>query len=539
VKRRTDFLAITDTMMSRLSPSRGWHQHRRPDEDDEDESEDDADKVYTSVEKNVTRDPGDSIWEKLGAAMFTMSPPFIFLSKAMMPPEAQPPFLIGGLIPICRNQFTRNFGRYPIGLGDSWGDAPEDQFPDRKYGLADMNPAVLANLRHGEIPLDRYIKDIAKENFPDCEALTWKEYPLELIVELPTMPDEEWRNYLGCLPSAFKGADFLLRYHNGPLTSGKGQPKPKPKLYPGSQIYLRENEPCQTDCPPSVGVLIRKGDERRVTCSYHKWDDKVKQRPGLLGKDDEEAKRVFQFVQSIQSKRPVGYLKERVLSTDIGLAKLDENEVVFENNFPKMGTVAKRFLHSREIKIWDEFLLSSSAPGKPPHKLVSMGMRFVIKHNEGKKSCITAKQILCAGNDPALTSKLRTSNPACGAVLVKCRDGKDRSISQEKVLEKGLVCAMFPYADLQANDQPGRYIQDYFMFADVFDPLIEDKWTIVPGPAAGSGTAQAVKTWDEILERLWGKMREASVEDDDEVERSTGPSKRTVLHRRATMEQKK
>jgi hypothetical protein len=242
----------------------------------------------------------------------------------------------------------------------------------------------------------------------------------------------------------------------------------------------------------------------------------VKEHPRLLGKDSEEAKRVFRIGHDT---RPVAYLKERIRSTDIGLAKLDEDEVVFENRFQNIDAVAQRFLHSSEINLWDEFLISSFANGKQ-HKLVSMGMRFVIKRKAGTMSCITAKQIVCAGNDPVLTSRSRTGHVACGAVLVKCRDGKNRKISKKTVLERGEVCAMFPYADLQANDTPGRHIQDYFVFADMFDPLIEDKWSIVPCPAVGSEPAHEVNTYDEDMD-LGG----AAVEEiEDEIERAPQPS---------------
>ena len=47
----------------------------------------------------------------------------------------------------------------------------------------------------------------------------------------------------------------------------------------------------------SAGVLLFNGNDVKLTCPWHNWEDHATQHPILLGEDDDKARRVFTMVQ--------------------------------------------------------------------------------------------------------------------------------------------------------------------------------------------------------------------------------------------------
>jgi len=379
----------------------------------------------------------------------------------------------------------------------------------------EIDPSLLVGFEENKMPTDEAIVALATHVFPDCEAITFLMGCL--VVELPKSENPVFWARLERLPNSIMHAPFCIRYHNGPVPNSerrrRGQhPKPQlaederiadetdyvakdGKFYPGAMISSSDKHG-NTYTSVSAGVMIRKGNERRLTCPWHCWEDHDKQYPGLLGKDDDEAKRVFIVVQGEKGTK-VGYVKERVGKTDIALAKLDDG-IVFQNTFMDVNATAKRFLHSERVGLWDVFYVDGFSTGK--QRLMSLGRRFQVARKRGQPhyhlaapdgddeaflppddiAYISAKHGVCATGQPILTTKPYIRDSARGAVLLRCRDGLKPRDTEATVMARGEICGMFHFADLTARNAAGA--GEYVIYADAFDPLIEDGWTIVPGP---------------------------------------------------------
>ena len=237
----------------------------------------------------------------------------------------------------------------------------------------------------------------------------------------------------------------------------------------------------------TAGILVEKGQKRRLTCSFHNWDQHYDKYADKFGMTDPESQRIFQVVQGNSGSR-VGFVRERVGNTDIALTQLDEG-IVFENNFMEMEYAAKIFLHSRHQSFTDEYILDSFTTGK--RKLRGHGRRFQIERRPGrphyhlvtleggahapppteviltiltgqralppdKVAYIALEQGACVTNDPIMQHKPQIRAGVCGAVLLRCRDGRKRKDRQGAVMERGEICAMMHFADLLQGQERGR-----------------------------------------------------------------------------------
>jgi hypothetical protein len=79
-----------------------------------------------------------------------------------------------------------------------------------------------------------------------------------------------------------------------------------------------------------------------------------------------------------------------------------------------------------------------------------------------------------------LTQRPYIRDSACGAVLLQCKDGKNPNIAEREVLDRGEICGMWHYADLTARNSNSA--GEYLIYADAFDPLIRDGWSVMPAP---------------------------------------------------------
>ncbi|MCJ1240267.1 hypothetical protein MMC14_008267 [Varicellaria rhodocarpa] len=241
----------------------------------------------------------------------------------------------------------------------------------------------------------------------------------------------------------------------------------------------------------SAGILLEKGEDRRLTCSYHCWEMHAEQYPGKLGSDDAEAQRVFRILQG-KPGTIVGYVKDRIGNTDIALAEL-KKEFEFKNEFMEMGYRPKALLASEDVTPGDEFLLDSYSIGK--QKLKCLGRRAFFSATsvpagpdvnrqvlpgtadaEGPLRFIEFDQLCCGMNEPIMASELYIRDGACGTVMLRC-SMRDENLSPHEVLSRGEVCAMMHFGDIK---EKGFLTGDnYYIWADSFDPLIKEGWTVV------------------------------------------------------------
>jgi hypothetical protein len=73
-----------------------------------------------------------------------------------------------------------------------------------------------------------------------------------------------------------------------------------------------------------------------------------------------------------------------------------------------------------------------------------------------------------------LAKKPYLHDRVCGAVLIRWKDGSTAKESETSVLASGEICGMTHYPNLTARygSEAGLYV----VYADDFDPRIEDGW---------------------------------------------------------------
>ena len=434
-----------------------------------------------------------------GASEFLYCEPFLVIGcKGDIPAEDERPFSVAGLISIWRNADDMNF----TGHIGRCGEGEE----------IEIHAEMLDRLVPREIPSQEVILYLADHVFKDCEALTilWE----TLIVELPKVDEKTFLDRLDNLPGGIDRCRLDVRYYNGPLPnteSRKRVTKPNPKIkdsdcdetdyvaldgkfYPGTMLNSLSKEG-EIYSSVTAGVLVEKGYQQRLTCSFHNWEKQNKAHPGTFGHSTTESQRLFEVTQGNPGTR-VGFVRERIGETDIALAQLDEG-VVFENSFMEMDYSAKSFVRSTDQSYTDEYMIDSFTTGK--QKVRGNGRRYQIQRRPGephyhlraiegkedllppdKVAYIELEQGACVTNDPIMHRKPYIREGVCGAVLLRCKDGKRREMRQAEVMACGDVCGMMHFADLQAirTSQADNYI----CYADAFDPLIDDGWKIVKVP---------------------------------------------------------
>ncbi|KAK1837193.1 hypothetical protein QBC39DRAFT_325971 [Podospora conica] len=433
-----------------------------------------------------------------GVVDFYICEPWLILGCSPSVPHGRLPQSVGGLIAIWRGH--DNMGFMPL-IGQGGGIDEETE----------VDPSILDGFEYGHIPDDDAILRLVTHLFHDCEAVTWATNML--IIELPYSDEAAYFRRLQEMPRRIEMAPFTLRYYNGPLPNTPRarakravRPKPEPeaeervadgtdyiekdgRLYPGSMISSQaDGSVVSSTC---AGVLVQKGAAVRLTCPWHLWEKHDEQYPGLLGQDNDEARRVFGAVQGDEGTY-VGHVVQRLGKTDIALMELAPG-IEFENSFMGIKATARKFVHSKLVELYDEFLIDSFTTGQ--QRLLSIGRRFVVTRGPGQPdphlvapngdnsvlppvgvAYISAQQGLCGTTEPVLTSKPYIRDSAYGSVLLRSQSKTPRTDTE--ALEQGEIVAMFHFADLTAKY--ATEASSYIIYADAVDPLIDDGWTIVP-----------------------------------------------------------
>ena len=438
------------------------------------------------------------LMENYNAVQFQYSEPFIILGcKGGVPAEHLRPFSIAGLIAI----WMANEEFQPLGfvIGDR--------------GRSEVVPAVpselLQQLQRRKMPGREAIIYLANNVFKDCIAITlhWN----SLVIELPRTEQSKYLERLEELPYAIRDCECSLKFHNGPMpqTEKYRMIHPQPQtidgakdetdyvsfwgnFYPGTMLSS-VNKEGKIRSSVTAGVLVEKGLRQRLTCSFHCWEAHASKYPQKFGSTDSEAQRIFKVLQGNPGTN-VGFIRERVGDTDIALAQLIGNHN-FKNQFMDMQYRPKSLLSSRDVTPNDEFLLDSYTTGI--QRLKCLGLRaFICRESKkpntsqpveagttGSLAYIQFEQLACATNQHVMTTKPYIRNGACGAVLFRCNiEQMDRAqeLSSTQVMSRGEIAAMMHYADAKLEGHQSG--ENYYIFADVFDPLIEDGWKVVQTP---------------------------------------------------------
>ena len=435
---------------------------------------------------------------KYGAIDFRYCEPFLVIGCEGGPPsEDERPFSVAGLVSIWRNADDMYF-RGRIGYGGE-GDPIE------------IDSGMLAKIVPLEIPPREVVLYLADYVFPDCEALTilWD----MLVVELPKASKEAFINRLQSKPDRIDQCLVNVRYYNGPLPNTERRrrvfpPSPQDikgdcdetdymrsdkKFYPGTMINS-VNKEGEILSSATAGVLVEKGRKKRLTCSFHNWQNHYEKYPENFAQIDPTSQRIFQITQGTPGTA-VGFVRERMGNTDIALAQLDKG-VVFENSFMEMEYAAKTFIHSDDQRLGDEYIIDSFTTGK--QRLLGAGKRFQIQRKTGQPhyhltvakdnehalppdevAYIELEQGACVTNEQMMQSKPYIREGSCGAVLLRCHDITSRE-APKTVMNRGEICGMMHFANLQARNTAEA--DNYIIYADAFDPLIEDGWKIIMVP---------------------------------------------------------
>lgn len=431
--------------------------------------------------------------------------PWVVLGCTPSVPPGRLPEFVGGLIAIWRHADNMDFDPRIGELGQG-----EEEM--------EVDTSILEGFQSDQIPPKEAVTRLIASIFPTCIAITY--VAGSIIVELPESEDAVFQEALEDMPLIIAGAPFTLEYHNGPLAKverGRRTTRPRPELaeekrvadetdyfakdgqfYPGVMLSSVDKQG-KTYSSTSAGVLVQKGDQQRLIVSWHCWEEHDKKYPGLIKEDNDEARRAFRIVQG-EGGTEVGRVSERIGETDVALAKLHPG-VKFENRFMDIKADAKTFILSDQVKYRDQVLFDSFTTGK--QKLLLLGWRFERQRDEGgphprliekrqngqgemvnvvlprdEVVYIAGSQGVYGTSDNIQTKRPYIRDRACGSVLVRCFAVGKQHLRISEMLDLGEVCGLFHFVDLTSKFAASA--KGYLIYADAFDPLVADGWTIVP-----------------------------------------------------------
>jgi hypothetical protein len=446
----------------------------------------------TSLSKEHRQALLSYLGEHYGVIAMIVSLPFLVLEcEPDLPPEDQRPFSVAGAISVWVK--PDYFNVYTVLVGEK-GRGPR----------ITVSEDLAKDLKQMKSPKQETLLALAQIYFQDAIAISyiWD----SVVVELPLMDVDLFITHLEALPEAFSNANSNLAFHNGnlPYTEQKRAVKPNATynkgpeaivddtdyvkeqscFYPGSMIHA-VGEAGENIGSVTAGIMVEKGLMRRLTVSYHCWESIIESKPEAFGSLDTEFCKVLQGEPGTK----VGFVHERIESTDIALAKLLPS-IEFRNEFMEMQARASRLLPSGEISLGDEFLVDSFVTGKQRLRCVGMRYLFVRKANSrshprlvgpddllprDESLYVELAQGIYASNEEKIPGQPKIREGICGAVLLRCflRSSPERTANS--VLHDGEVAGIMHFADLQSKNNPGSLL----CYADSFDALAEAGWTVV------------------------------------------------------------
>jgi hypothetical protein len=281
-------------------------------------------------------------------------------------------------------------------------------------------------------------------------------FPRQLVVEMTSMPEDEFNTVLRILPHKFD--TMLIGYCNGSYLRHKASQcvEPTPRvlsksvcdktnylkaefgetLRPGTAAYC-PGTGVEGECWSNFGIAVFKDGVRRITVAHHTYD-----------------KSVDKSVYHTPDCR-VGVLTD-CLGEDIGLV---DTQVAFSNTLFDGQTVAKRLARGVELQFGDECIMDSFVTGK--QILSAVGLRFGLR--SGREGPLPNRRYLVV--DQGIHSIM-------AEVLPKQPYVRDGTCGTPLIKEDGSVISFMCW-----NDVPG-YGASLYCFTQPVDPLIDAGWSI-------------------------------------------------------------
>jgi hypothetical protein len=478
--------------------------------------------------------------KKLLYYMITLYPQIIMIDEHVpylliwcedsVPESSKRPLLIGGLLGVW--------------LVHGRDDRPPELIPGYLGNLGitlELEDDLAEDIRKYHLPKTETLCRLMREHFPDAIALT--SVDSELQIELPEIPASEHGERLQKFPGWFSHKDApRLLYHNGFLITGqqnKRLKQPMPQKVDGQYDdtdYVAAQghfQPGSMLCDDSggmvtAGILVEKGDERRLTVSIHCWQKELDEIPEKMG--DSQCFRVT------QGKTHVGHVSSRLGNTDIGLATLNDN-VEFRNRFIDLPGGPTQLLHSDMFKLGDVYIMDSFTTGRQgamscrgkrtireedKKRRVDQVLKGKQKDLPGPGDSLVIVQGIFATSEPTAYGEPIIRAGCCGSALVRLEseDGKSTPSKQgssskqstpntkgiprieasstpnksppgiaasselhskevqSAYVHNGKIGGFMHWSDLQEKTNYTN-IPRLFCYAEVADPLIEAGWEVV------------------------------------------------------------
>jgi hypothetical protein len=423
-----------------------------------------------------------------GVTAITISLPFLYLEcYPSAPPENERPFSVAGAISVWIESGQQ------IDFCISVGERGEGE----RIKIAEDLKDDLHQMRN---PQEETLLSLARSHFRTAIAISfiWD----AVVVELPKVDHLQFGDLLQELPEGFANANVSLEFHNGPLpySAHKRIVKPDPTFngpdaiaddsdyvkehgcfYPGAMVHA-VGDAGEDLGSVTAGILVENGLNRRLIVSYHCWEPLAQKHPEMFGSPG--ACRVIQGDPGTE----VGFVHERIKTTDVALAKLLPS-IEFRNEFMEIDARPKRLLPSKQIQIADEFLIDSFVTGK--QRLRCVGKRLPLERRQNARShphlmapeshlppdeniYIQLRQGIYATNELKIPKQPKIREGVCGAVLVRCRQRSNPLRTLDSVLKDGEVAGFMHFADLQSKGG----VDTLLCYADSFDELASEGWEV-------------------------------------------------------------
>lgn len=452
--------------------------------------------------------------------MDEMPPYLVIWCKETTSEPSKRPFLIGGLLGVWLTEgqsLPREF------VGGYLGNLEIQLEIDDVYSQ---------DIRPYHIPKTETLFQLMRKGFPDALAISF--ISNEIFVELPELPANEHVERLKTCPGWFAHEGPSLFYHNGlRITGNQNKRLKQPMLetvdgqYDDSDYVAAQGsfQPGSMLCDDSgdmvtAGILVKKGDEERLTVSIHCWQKELDKIPEKMG--DGQSFRVT------QGKTHVGHVSSRLGNTDIGLATLN-NGVDFRNQFMEMPGEPIELLHSDKLTMDDVYMMDSFTTGRQGGMLCK-GKRVITCEDKEKRvdrfllgkpedlpdvgKYLVLTQGIFATSEPVANGEPIIRAGCCGSAVVQLekttrqrkakksksadktkheagtgspskKDGSssvaaselDAKASEQGFVNSGKIGGFMHWSDLQGKNQ-GDNIPRLLCYAEVTDPLIDAGWEV-------------------------------------------------------------
>lgn len=232
------------------------------------------------------------------------TPYLVIWCKDSVPESSNRPFLVAGLLGVWLVDGPDNL---PIEfIGESLGNLNL---------VLELDKDLAEDIRKNHIPKTKTLCRLLREHFPEAQAVSFINN--EILVELPVLSASEHGERLQKLFGQFGHSRLSLFYHNGFRITGQQnrrlkQPMPQTNEGPcddSDYVATRGNfQPGSMLCDDSgnmvsAGILVEKGEEKRLTVSVHCWQKELDEIPEKIGDS--------QFFHVTQDKTHVGHVSSR------------------------------------------------------------------------------------------------------------------------------------------------------------------------------------------------------------------------------------